>query len=98
MSESLRIVSGNAAGTEISLEGDEFLIGRIAEGEGKLGDDPEISRRHARIVKRAGGQLTLEDLGSTNGTFVNGQRLERPRRLTRGDVIRVGETDLRFEP
>ena len=40
----------------------------------------------------------LEDIGSTNGTFVNGIRLTRERRLAPGDVVRIGETDLRFEP
>ena len=39
----------------------------------------------------------LSDVGSTNGTFVNGARLERPRRLAPGDVIRIGATDLRFD-
>jgi pSer/pThr/pTyr-binding forkhead associated (FHA) protein len=39
----------------------------------------------------------VEDVGSTNGTFVNGVKLDGPRRLTNGDVIRVGETDLRFD-
>ena len=39
----------------------------------------------------------VNDLGSTNGTFVNGIRIDRPRKLVQGDVIRVGETELRFE-
>ena len=73
--ESLRVVSGNAGGKEISFE-DDFEIGRAADGDGTLGDDPEISRRHARITRRAGDQLSIEDLGSTNGTFVNGKRVE----------------------
>ena len=94
--ESLRVVSGNAAGTEIELDSDEFLIGRIAEGDGKLGDDPEISRHHARIVRRAGGQLSVEDLGSTNGTFVNGRRIEAPHKLTPGDTVKVGMTTLQL--
>ena len=65
--ESLRVLSGNASGTEIPLEG-EFLIGRAAPGEGKLGDDQEISRNHARISRAPDGRLLVEDLGSTNGT------------------------------
>jgi pSer/pThr/pTyr-binding forkhead associated (FHA) protein len=40
----------------------------------------------------------LEDIGSTNGTFVNGIRVTRERKLVPGDVVRIGETDLRFEP
>ena len=39
----------------------------------------------------------MQDLGSTNGTYLNGMRLEHPKRLTQGDIVRVGETDLRFE-
>jgi pSer/pThr/pTyr-binding forkhead associated (FHA) protein len=39
----------------------------------------------------------VEDIGSTNGTFVNGARLTKPRKLARGDVVRVGETELRYE-
>ncbi len=91
--ESLRVVSGNAGGKEISFE-DEFEIGRAAEGDGTLGDDPEISRRHARITRRAGDQLTIEDLGSTNGTFVNGKRIESPTPLTPGDTMKMGTTTI----
>jgi pSer/pThr/pTyr-binding forkhead associated (FHA) protein len=39
----------------------------------------------------------VQDRGSTNGTFVNGARIDRPRRLTPGDVVRVGETDMRYD-
>jgi hypothetical protein len=53
--------------------------------------------RHARFEPRRDG-IWIEDIGSTNGTFVNGIRLTRERRLTAGDVVRIGETDLRFEP
>jgi S1-C subfamily serine protease len=91
--ESLRVVAGKAAGKEIDLNS-EFLIGRAAEQEGKLGDDPEISRSHARISRRAGDQLAIEDLGSTNGTFVNGKRIEGAQVLSPGDTIKVGTTTL----
>lgn len=93
-SESLRVVSGPAAGNEIGLEADEFLIGRASEGDGTLGEDPEISRRHARISRRAGDQLTIEDLGSTNGTLVNDKKIEGAIPLTPGDTIKVGTTVL----
>jgi FHA domain-containing protein len=52
--------------------------------------------RHARVAPRCDG-VWVEDLGSTNGTYVNGMKLTRPRRLEPGDVVRVGETELRFE-
>lgn len=59
-------------------------------------NDDMISRTHARIVRR-GESLWLEDLGSTNGTYLNEQRLFEPALLKSGDVIRVGATQLRVE-
>ena len=59
--------------------------------------DEYASTRHARFEPRRDG-VWIEDVGSTNGTFVNGIRLTRERKLAPGDVVRVGETDLRFEP
>ena len=87
--ESLRVTEGKAAGTEIEL-GDEFVIGRAMVGEGRLGEDPELSRRHARIVRRAGDQLTIEDLGSTNGTFLNGRQVDGTEVLRPGDTVKLG--------
>ncbi len=94
--ESLRVTQGMAAGTEIEL-GDEFVIGRAEVGDGRLGDDPELSRRHARIVRRAGDQLSVEDLGSTNGTYLNGRQLRRPEQLKPADSVRIGETEYRYQ-
>jgi predicted component of type VI protein secretion system len=54
-------------------------------------NDPEVSRHHSRMTRSAGGYM-LEDLGSTNGTFVNGQRLTGARQLNSGDLISLGET------
>jgi S1-C subfamily serine protease len=91
--EKLRVLAGNASGTEITLD-DDFVIGRSAGSDGRLGDDPELSRSHARIARRAGDQLSIEDLDSTNGTFVNGKRITDIQRLTPGDTIKVGTTTL----
>ena len=91
--ERLRVTGGKASGTEISFE-DEFLIGRATTGEGRLGEDPELSRNHARIARRAGDQLTIEDLGSTNGTFVNGKRITDAQPLRPGDTVKLGTTTL----
>ena len=91
--ERLRVTGGKASGTEISFE-DEFLIGRATTGEGRLGEDPELSRNHARIARRAGDQLTIEDLGSTNGTFVNGKRITEAQTLRPGDTVKLGTTTL----
>jgi pSer/pThr/pTyr-binding forkhead associated (FHA) protein len=65
-------------------------IGRGAECELRL-DDTYASQQHARIFDR-GGSWYVEDLGSTNGTFVNEQKLVAPAMLTPGDTIRVGTT------
>jgi pSer/pThr/pTyr-binding forkhead associated (FHA) protein/tRNA A-37 threonylcarbamoyl transferase component Bud32 len=92
--EQLRVTEGKARGTRLAVDG-EFLLGRAApEGDGRLGDDPEISRRHARLSRGSRGELRIEDLGSSNGTFVNGERLEAARVLELGDVVRVGTTEL----
>src|SRR3954463_1022735 len=94
--ESLKIVAGNAAGTSIALEA-ELVIGRSTPGLGSLGGDSEISRVHARVYHDASGQLIVEDLGSTNGTFVNGNRISGPTPARAGDQVRVGQTTMTVE-
>jgi serine/threonine-protein kinase len=87
------VISGNLTGTVIEV-GDELHIGRAADGHGQLGRDPEISRFHARIAREADGTYAIEDLGSTNGTFVNGLRISSPCILRVGDTLEVGGTTL----
>jgi predicted component of type VI protein secretion system len=94
--ESLKVTAGNAQGQDISLE-QELVIGRSTPGAGSLGGDSEISRVHARVFRDASGQLTVEDLGSTNGTFVNGNRISAPTPLRPGDEVRFGQTTLSVE-
>lgn len=89
----LKVTGGNALGTELQVEG-ELLIGREAAGEGKLGDDLEISRRHALISRSEQGQFTIADLGSTNGTIVNGRKITGSEALYPGDTIEVGASKL----
>ena len=91
--ETLNVTAGNAAGQEIPLE-QELVIGRSTPGQGSLGGDSEISRVHARVYRDASGQLMVEDLGSTNGTFVNGNRISSPTPLRGGDELKVGQTTL----
>jgi pSer/pThr/pTyr-binding forkhead associated (FHA) protein len=102
----LVIERGSSAGKQFSLSDEQSNIGRW-DAEGGVfpdvdldSDDPEakVSRRHARI-SRHDGQYTIEDLGSTNGTFVNrGRRLVpgNSQPLQDGDEIIVGKTFLRF--
>jgi pSer/pThr/pTyr-binding forkhead associated (FHA) protein len=71
-----------------------LLIGRHADGAGRLAEDDEISRSHARISLDRSGFCAIEDLGSTNGTFVNGLRITAPHTLSVGDTIEVGGTTL----
>src|SRR5438034_7134564 len=94
--ETLNVVAGNAAGSAIPLE-QELVIGRSTPGLGSLGGDSEISRVHARVYHDAAGQLMVEDLGSTNGTFVNGARLAGAQALRPGDQVRVGQTTMSVE-
>ena len=71
------------------------VIGR-EEGTGiRLDGDDFASSRHARLDPRQDG-VWVEDLGSTNGTFLNGERITAER-LKKGDVVRVGQTELRLE-
>jgi pSer/pThr/pTyr-binding forkhead associated (FHA) protein len=83
-------------GTERELDSSPVTLGRAAENDLVLDADEFASVHHARIEPRRDG-VWLQDLDSTNGTFVNGIKLTRPQKLTPGDVIRVGETDLRYE-
>jgi pSer/pThr/pTyr-binding forkhead associated (FHA) protein len=92
--EQLEIVGGPLAGRRIPV-GDELILGREAAGPGLLQGDTQASRRHARIY-RAQGALAIADLGSTNGTYVNNQRLTEARWLQPGDQIQVGTTVARF--
>src|SRR5436305_3087253 len=91
--ETLHVVVGRAAGASLPVEHD-LLIGRNAAGAGRLGDDPELSRDHARVRRTDAGQLLVEDLGSTNGTRVNGARITGPTLLNAGDQVQAGSTVL----
>ena len=83
-------------GTTFELEASALTIGRGGQNDVPIEEDEFASARHARFEPRRDG-VWVQDRGSTNGTYVNGAQLDRPRRLTEGDVVRVGETDLRYE-
>jgi pSer/pThr/pTyr-binding forkhead associated (FHA) protein len=84
-------------GLDYELNSAQLTIGRGRQNDIAISTDEYASARHARFEPRQDG-VWVQDLGSTNGTYLNGARLDHPRRLTRGDIVRVGETDLRFDP
>lgn len=92
----LLVTAGPATGRRIVSGGEssDLLLGRAVDGEGKVADDGKLSRRHARISRDDSGHLTIEDLGSANGTFVNDRRVTEPTVLNLGDVVRVGGTTI----
>ena len=83
-------------GAEFELDRVDVTIGRGGQNDVALEGDEFASARHVRIEPRADG-IWVQDLDSTNGTFVNGIRIEQRRRLDPGDVVRVGETELRLD-
>ena len=83
-------------GEVVTLDSHALRVGRGADNDLSVDGDEYASAHHARFEPRRDG-VYVEDAGSTNGTFVNGIRLTRERRLATGDVVRIGETDLRFE-
>src|SRR4051794_4634925 len=89
----LRVISGPAAGTSKPLEG-EVVIGR--ENADLTIVDGEMSRRHA-AVRPASGGVVVEDLGSMNGTFVDGERISAAVTLTKSATIRVGKSEIALE-
>ena len=89
----LLFTSGPMAGRRIELSG-ELVLGR--EGVHLIVEDAEVSRRHAAVRPRRDG-AEIEDLGSLNGTWVNGRRITGPTHLADGDRIRLGVTQLQLE-
>ena len=83
-------------GSEHPLDSVAITVGRDGENDIPLPGDKFASALHARFDPRGDG-VYVEDAGSTNGTYLNGVRLTRSRRLEAGDVVRIGETDFRFE-
>ncbi len=89
---SLRVIrSDTEAGQEFSVD-DVVVLGRSEQADIVI-DDPYASEFHMRFVSDESG-LVLHDLGSTNGTYVNGRRVSSPQPLVKGDAVQVGKTVL----
>jgi pSer/pThr/pTyr-binding forkhead associated (FHA) protein len=91
----LVIHEGSGAGTEHPVDG-ELILGREQSSADLVIDDPGVSRRHARVIPENGG-VVVEDLGSSNGTYVNGERISGPVELGAGDEVQVGATIMGVE-
>jgi hypothetical protein len=87
---SLIFTAGPLAGRRVDLGG-QLVIGRD-EGADVVVADPELSRRHA-AVRPSGDAVEVEDLGSLNGTWLNGERIQAPVLLTPGDVVHLGTSE-----
>ncbi len=91
----LVVLSGTHMGTIVPIGNDDLVIGRGPDAQLYL-DEPTLSRLHARVFRRD-GNIFAEDLGSTNGTFVRGQRIQGPVQLEDGDrIVLGGHVLLRF--
>src|SRR5215510_8907098 len=86
----LTVRQGPVPGKVFDMVKDVVTLGRDVNNDIVI-NDAEVSRNHARLTAQSGGYL-IEDLASTNGTFVNGQRLISPKLLNAGDVVGLGET------
>jgi hypothetical protein len=85
---------GHEPGTTFEV-GDGATFGRSDSADIRV-DDPFASSAHARIFDR-GGFMYLEDMGSTNGTYLNGRQVKTAQRLSMSDTIRIGDSEYRYE-
>ncbi|MFC5661212.1 FHA domain-containing protein, partial [Streptomyces nogalater] len=94
----LHVVAGPDAGGVHLLHGGPITVGRSADADVPL-DDPDVSRLHCVVTVGADGRVSVADLGSTNGTSLDGTRVtDRPVRVPAGGLLRIGESALRVTP
>ena len=84
------------AGTEFALTSAETVIGH-SDAADLILKDKYVSHRHALITVDENGQVTVHDLNSTGGTFVNDEQIDAPRALQPGDIVRFADVEARFE-
>lgn len=98
MAAPLQVVIEDDAGRRqvVPFVGDEITLGRSSDGNTVCLAERNVSRRHARFL-RVNGAVFLEDLGSANGTRVNGERLTARRRIRPGDLVQIGDYDIALE-
>ena len=89
----LTVVSGPSTGQVFTVAegGDPTVIGRGKEAQVRI-DDAGASREHARFLETPDGSYVVEDMGSTNGTFVNSEQITQAVRLGKGDLLQIGST------
>ena len=92
----LLVLYGEELGKRYYLTYASVVFGRSEDADGIL-DNPSVSRRHF-VIHRRGPEVVIEDKGSTNGTFVNGQQIGTPTVLEAGDLVSVGNVILKFVP
>jgi hypothetical protein len=92
----LEVVSGSLAGTSVPLTGVQITLGRAHDSTIVL-DDDFASSRHARIYPDATGQWVVEDLGSTNGTYLDRTKINGPTPVPLGVPVRIGKTALELK-
>lgn len=90
----LLVKRGPNAGSTFLLEADATSVGRAPESDVFL-DDVTVSRKHAQIVRRADGSFSVADVGSLNGTYVNGEQVDETQ-LATGDEVQIGMFKLMF--
>ncbi len=96
MSITFHCKEGPLAGEVIGFDR-ELEFGRELPGSGSLGGDGRLSRRHALVSLGSDGRPVVKDLGSTNGTWVNGERITARRMLRHGDELRLGRSTLEVQ-
>ncbi len=98
MQQQLTVLEGPDSGKSILLTGKELYIGRDSASCNLVLSDAEVSQQHARVTLYDGGVIHLADMGSSNGTYVNEEKIGEPIKINPGDRIRVGSSVLNLVP